>query len=610
MARPKSIRQSLPGITRFLRHFSPYLREHRLLIGASMAALIGQTFLRLLEPWPLKFVIDRIVQQDDAGRQRSSIEWLSALDNNTFLIIVTVALVVITAIRALMGYYSTIGFALVGNRVLTKVRNKVFKHLQTLSLEFHDKSRSGDIVVRVIGDIGMLKEIAVTAAMPFIGNLLILFGMFGVMFWLHWGLALLVVATTPLLWLLTMRRSKKIQEVSRNNRKREGDMAATASESIGAIKTVQALSLGDQFDRTFASANKKSLKEGVKVKRLSAGLERSVDVLVAVASALVLWYGAHLVLSAELTAGELLVFIFYLRRAFRPLRDFAKYTARLAKASAAGERVLELMEQKPEVTEKRDAVVAPPFRGEIAFIHTSFSYSSGQPVLSDVTFRVDPGQHVAIVGPSGAGKSTITALLMRLYDPKHGVVAIDETDIRDFTLESLRSQISVVLQDTILFASSVRNNISAGQDVSMTEIEDAARLANIHDFIVSLPEGYDTIVGERGVTLSNGQRQRIAIARAAVRKTPILVLDEPTTGLDRKNERMVLDAMYKLAKGRTTLVITHRPETAMRADEIIYLQDGKIMEQGTHDELLRRGETYARNFFGDGANTRQDIVSI
>ena len=452
------------------------------------------------------------------------------------------------------------------------------------------------MVIRVIGDIGMLKEITVTAAMPFIGNLLILFGMFAVMFWLHWQLALLVVATTPLLWLLTIRRSKRIQEVSRRNRKREGVMAATASESIGAIKTVQALSLGEQFNEIFASANNKSLKEGVQIKRLSANLERSVDVLVAVATALVLWYGAHLVLSAELTAGELLIFIFYLRRAFRPLRDFAKYTARLAKASAAGERVLELLEQEPEVTEKTDATVARDFRGEIAFKNLHFTYVAGQPVLNNLTLTVDAGQRIAIVGPSGAGKSTLAALLLRLYDPDRGMITIDGRDIRDFTLDSLRSQIAVVLQDTLLFASSLRDNIAASQDIGQNEIENAARLASIHDFIVSLPQGYDTPVGERGVTLSNGQRQRIAIARAAVRQTPILILDEPTTGLDQENERMVLDAMYKLARGRTTLIITHRPETAMRADDIIYLQDGIIVERGSHSQLIMHGGAYARLF--------------
>ncbi len=596
MARPANIRQSWPGISRFIRHFTPYLHEHRLLIGGAMLALFAQTFLRLLEPWPLKFVIDRIIDQDGDAGQRTDIEWLSALDNETFLIVVATALVVITAIRALTGYYSTVGFALVGNRVLTKVRNTVFKHLKSLSLTFHDKSRSGDLVIRVIGDIGMLKEITVTAAMPFVGNLLILFGMFGVMFWLHWQLALLVVATTPLLWLLTIRRSKRIQEVSRRNRKREGDMAATAAESIGAIKTVQALSLGDQFSEVFATANNKSLKEGVQIKRLSANLERSVDVLVAIATALVLWYGAHLVLSAELTVGELLIFIFYLRRAFRPLRDFAKYTARLAKASAAGERVLELLEQKPEVTEKPGAIVAPVFQGDIAFRNTNFAYNTDQTVLNNLTLTVDAGQRVAIVGPSGTGKSTIAALLLRLYDPNSGTVTIDGKDIRDFTLDSLRGQIAVVLQDTLLFASSLRDNITTSPDITQNEIENAAKLANIHDFIVSLPQGYDTPVGERGVTLSNGQRQRIAIARAAVRQTPILILDEPTTGLDQKNERMVLEAMYKLAHGRTTLIITHRPETAMRADDIIYLHKGAVLERGPHSQLITHGGAYARLF--------------
>jgi ATP-binding cassette subfamily B protein len=595
MARPKNIRQAWPGIGRFARHFSPYLHEHRGLIAGAMAALIAQTLLRLLEPWPLKFVIDRIVDQDGAGH-RTTIEWLSSLDNETYLAIIAIALVIITSIRALTGYYSTVGFALVGNKVLTNVRNTVFRHLQNLSLAFHDKARSGDLVIRVIGDIGMLKEMAVTAVMPLVGNLLVLVGMFAVMFWLHWQLALLVVATTPLLWLLTINRSKRIQEVSRRNRKREGVMAATAAESIGAIKTVQALSLGEQFNKVFATANNRSLKEGVQVKRLSANLERSVDVLVAIATALVLWYGAHLVLSDELSAGELLIFIFYLRRAFRPLRDFAKYTARLAKASAAGERVLELLEQEPDVREQPNAKTAPAFKGDIAFQNIQFGYTPDQFVLDGLDLTFDAGQRVAIVGPSGTGKSTLAALLLRLYDPAQGSVKIDGQDIRKFTLNSLRNQIAVVLQDTLLFATSLRDNITAGVDVTQKDVETAARLANIHNFIMTLPDGYDTQVGERGVTLSNGQRQRIAIARAAIRQTPILILDEPTTGLDQENERLVLDAMYKLTQGRTTLIITHRPETAMRADDIIYLHKGTVLERGTHNQLIMHKGAYAQLF--------------
>lgn len=590
------MRAALPGIIRFTRHFSPYLREHRAIIAAAMMALIGQALLRLLEPWPLKFIIDRVVDDgDNAGR--FTIDFLVNLDAVTFLSTICIALVVITGIRALFGYYATVGFALIGNRVLTQLREALFRHIQSLSLAFHDRARGGDLVMRMISDIGMVKEVAVTAVLPLFGNIIVLAGMVAVMFWMHWQLALVALAATPLMWFATLKRSHRIQQVSRRNRQREGDMAATASESIGSIKTVQALSLGENFAETFARANNKSLKEGVQAKRLAAGLERMVDVLIAIATALVLWFGAQLVMNHELTPGELLVFVFYLRRAFRPMREFAKYTARLAKASAAGERVLELLETSPGIRDSRMAGPAPHFRGDITFHDVEFGFGKDDRTLQNINLEIKAGEKVAIVGPSGSGKSTLASMLLRLYDPYQGKVCIDGQDIRDFTVVSLRAQIAVVLQDSLLFATSVRENITAGlTGITNRQIEDAARLANAHEFINRLPDGYETAVGERGVTLSNGQRQRIAIARAAIRKSAILILDEPTTGLDPANEKTVSEALEKLADGSTTLHITHRPELAARADRVVYIRNGRVVATGTHAELMSAQHDYAAMF--------------
>jgi ATP-binding cassette subfamily B protein len=603
MARPISIRAALPGIARFARHFAPYLREHRLLITGAMAALLGQALLQLVEPWPLKFIIDRIVGAEN-GRFRSP--YLASLDANTLLALLAIALVLIIALRSVFTYYATVGFALIGNRVLTQLRNAVFRHIQTLPLAFHDRARGGDLVVRVIGDIGMVKEVAVTAVLPMLGNLAILLGMFAVMFWLHWQLALIALATTPLLWLTTLKQSRQIQLVARRNRSREGEMAATASESMGAIKTVQALSMGGQFADSFSSASNKSLKEGVKGKRLAAGLERSVDILIAIATALVLWYGAHQVLRGALTPGDLLVFVFYLQRAFRPLRDFAKYTARLAKASAAGERVLDLMEQEPGIQDRDNAIAAPRFRGDIEFANLSFGYEQGSPVLQDINLQISAGTRLAIVGPSGSGKSTLTGLLLRLYEPQQGFVAIDGQDIRTYTQASLRSRISIVLQDGLLFATSVRENITGGMPGgSHAAVEAAARLANAHEFIARLPAGYDSVIGERGLTLSNGQRQRISIARAAIRQAPLLILDEPTTGLDPANEQAVSAALQRLAQGCTTVLITHREDMAAQADRVVYLRQGRIVAQGTHEELLAKHRDYAQ-LFGQAQHSQND----
>jgi ATP-binding cassette, subfamily B, bacterial len=407
-------------------------------------------------------------------------------------------------------------------------------------------------------------------------------------------LALLATATLPLFWFSTVRISRRIHEAARKQRRREGAMAATAAESISAIKIVQALSLESVFAEDFSSRNKKSQKEDFQATRLAARLGRTVDVLLALATAMVLWYGARLVLRSEMTPGDLLVFVTYLKRAFHPARDFAKYTARLSKAAAAGERVIELLQQTPDVRDRADAVRAPAFSGAVRFADVSFGYEPGREVLKHVHLHVAPGQYVALAGPSGIGKSTLASLVLRLYDPTEGAVMIDGRDIREYTLASLRGQISVVLQDSILFAATVAENIAYGAPQATREdVEAAARLANAHEFIEALPEGYETVVGERGVTFSHGQRQRIAIARAAVRRCPILILDEPTTGLDEENERSVSEALERLAHGRTTFLITHDLQSAARADLILYLEGGRILESGSHRELIEAGGRYA-----------------
>lgn len=609
MKRPQTVKQTVPGLRRVVGRFWPYIRRHSLLIVTSLFALFAGIGLRLLEPWPLKIVIDHVVGLKPSDGA-FGIPALDALDPVALLTLSALALVIITGLRALADYAHTVGFALIGNRVTTQVRNDLYRHLQILSLSFHTKARSGDLVVRVIGDVNMLRDVAVTALLPLIANLLILVAMVAFMFWLQWQLALLAIAIIPLFWLSTVRFGRRIHEAARQQRQRQGAMAATVAESIGAIKVVQALSLEEMFARSFISRSQQSQREDVKGSRLTASLGRTVDVLLAIATALVLWYGGWLVLHDALSPGELLVFLTYLKRALNPLQDFAKYTGRLAKAAAAGERVLDLLDRTPEVRDLPDAVRAPPFRGVVRFENVSFSYEPGQRVLDGVEFEAQPGQHVALVGPSGIGKSTLISLILRLYDPVRGCVQIDGRDIRTYRLESLRAQISVVLQDSILFAASVADNIAYGAPgATFEQIEAAARLANAHEFIQALPQGYDTPVGERGVTLSHGQRQRIAIARAALRQAPILILDEPTTGLDEENERVVIEALVRLARGDgsnggqdksaspaqgcTTFLITHDLQLAARADLMLYIEDGRVLERGTHLELMQANGRYA-----------------
>jgi len=594
MGRPLTLRDSLPGLGRLTRRFWPYLGRERPVIVASLLALYVEIGLRLLEPWPLKVVLDRVVATA-RGRAFHRLPILDAVDPGTVLALSALAVIVFAGLRALAAYYNTVGFALVGNRVLTTVRSELYSHLQRLSLSFHTGARSGDLIVRVTSDVGLLQDVAVTALLPLFANALTLVGMAAVMIWLNAPLTLLALATGPLFWVFTTRRSRRIRETARRQRQQEGAMAATAAESIGAVKVIHALSLEGTFARAFTGQSRKNLATGVYATRLSAGLERTVDLLIAVGTALVLWFGARLVQRGTMTPGDLIVFLAYLKNAYRPVKDFVKYTGRLAKASAAGERVLDLLDRTPDVRDLPGAVPAPALRGAVRFEGISFAYEPGRPALEQVDCEVQPGQHVALVGPSGSGKSTFVSLILRLYDPTAGRVLIDGRDIRDYTLASLRAQTSVVLQDSILFAATIRDNIAYGAPGAPPEaIEAAARIANAHAFIEALPHGYDTVVGERGVTLSSGQRQRIAIARAAIRRAPVLIFDEPTTGLDGESERAVIEALDRLAQGWTTFLITHDLRLAARADLILYLEDGRVRrERGTHGELLQADGRYA-----------------
>ena len=595
-SRPDTLARALPGLKRVVLRFAPYLRAHRPLLAGATIALIGSTLMRLLEPWPLKFVIDRVVPSSVAGSGGSGIAAVDALDPMLLLALCAAGVVIIIGLRALFQYLATIGFALVGSRVLTEVRTNLFRHLQGLSLGFHSRAKTGDLTMRLIGDVGMLKETAVTAALPLAANVLVLVGMVSVMLVLDWQLALIALLPLPLLWLGSIRIGRKIQDVSRKQRRLEGDMAATASEAMAGVHTVQALSIEDRAAASFTGANRRSLKDGVKAKRLAAGLERMVDLLVAIATALVLYFGALQVIRGRITPGDLIVFLTYLKATFRPMRSYAKYTGRLAKASAAGERVVELLDEVPDIRDAPDARPAPPLRGDIAVENVTFAYGDNLPALQGLSLEVAAGTSVALTGPSGAGKSSLAGLLLRLHDPGDGRILFDGTDIRGFTLASLRAQVSLVPQETLLFRATLAENIAlgAGRDVSPAEIEQAARDANAHDFIAALPDGYATEVAERGATLSAGQRQRIAIARAMLRASPIIVLDEPTTGLDGANRAAVTEAIWRLAQGRTTFLITHDLAEAARADRILFLEGGRIREDGDHAGLIASGGRYAR----------------
>lgn len=572
------LEKSIPSLWTLLKFFWPEVRKHRLIILGAGTALIGEILFSLLGPWPLKFVLDWIIPRG-ASAGTTGLQWFDNLSAESWLILAAVALILFLSLKALSTYFSSVGFALAGSRVITQVRSNLFHHIQSLSLSFHNKSKVGDMMTRVIGDMGSLREVAATAAFPLLGSILMIVGMLTTMFFMNWNLALLAIGITPLFWLSSFKMGKEIRSASREMRQTESDLSSSATECISEIKTVQALSLEQSFAKAFSSSNNMSLKEGVKTKRLSAQMETKVGILLACAQALILWYGAKLVLSGSLTPGDLIVFLAYLKYTFKPMRNFAKYTGRLAKAAAAGERVIHIFNQIPEIMDLPDAKAAPTLKGNIRFENVSFFYEPQKPVLRDIHMEIKAGETIGLVAPSGSGKTTLVSLLLRLYDPVSGSISIDGTDIRMFTLASLRSQINLILQDTILFSGTVIENITCGtKESSQKEIEGAARLANAHEFIMELPEGYDTQLGERGVNLSTGQRQRIAIARAAIRKCPILILDEPTSSLDTKNELEIMQSLKLLAHEKTTFLITHKPDQLKYADRIFKLDRGQLRE--------------------------------
>ncbi|MEO1005408.1 MAG: ABC transporter ATP-binding protein [Cyanobacteria bacterium J06638_38] len=594
--RPKNIKQGISGIGRILGYFLPQIRSQSRLIAVSFSALIGETIFRMLEPWPLKFIFDEIIYQ---GFEVESLKvpFLDNFNSTGLLTILAVGLVALAGLRGTMAYISAAGMAVAATKIMSEIRANLYSHLQSLSLSFHHRAKTGDLITRVTYDIERLREVTVVAALPLLTNTLTMLGMLGVMFWLNVKLALIAIAICPLFLITTTMMSKKIHKVARKQRQREGAMAANAAEAISAIKVVKALSLQSRLEKTFAQQNRKSLKESAQTQKLRAKQERTVEILVAIATAIVLWRGVQLVIAGSLTPGDLLVFITYLKVAFKPMRQLAKYTGQIAKAIASGERIIDLLEIVPEVRDDKWALTAHSFRGMVELRNVSFAYEQQADTIKNISLKVLPAQKVALVGASGGGKSTLVSLLLRLYDPTQGQILIDGHDIREYTLDSLRKQISIVLQDSILFAASIRENIAYGcVDATDREIKIAARLANAHEFIMALPEGYDTVVGERGATLSGGQKQRIAIARAAIRNAPLVILDEPTVGLDNHSERIVTDALDRLTQNATTFLITHDLRNAKNADQIFYLEGGKILEQGTHEKLMALGQHYATLF--------------
>jgi ATP-binding cassette subfamily B protein len=571
------------------------LRPHWKTLSVAFVAVLGEAATDLLEPWPLKVVIDYVL-----GSKKMP-SWLSSLVATTVgrqkmsvLYFAALTVVVIALVGAISSYFEKYLTTSVGQWVMHDLRRSVYHHVQRLSLSFHDKGRTGDLISRITSDIDAIQDFISQALLGILVNVLTLVGMLAVMFYLDWRFTLIALSVAPPLFVVVYFYTRRIKQASRAVRKKESEIVSIAQEVLSSIRVVKAFSREDYEQERFERQSLESVETALQARSLKAKLAPVVQVIVAVGTCLVLWYGTRLVLSGELSTGSLLVFLIYLGKMYKPMRELSKMADTLSKTAVGFERIQEVVDTEREVKNQRGARPAPRFQGDIEFSHVDFGYSPDSQTLRDVNFRIKPGQVAAFVGPTGAGKTTIASLVARFYDPTKGEVRIDGHDVRSYRLKSLRQQIGFVLQESVLFRAPIWQNIAYGKpEASRAEIISAAKLANADEFIVQMPEGYDTIVGERGVTLSGGQRQRIAIARAIIRNAPILIMDEPTSDLDSASEELVFDALSRLMEGRTSIVIAHRLTTVRKADVIFVLEKGSIVEQGTHEQLLEQGGLYA-----------------
>ncbi|WAC65594.1 ABC transporter ATP-binding protein [Agrococcus sp. SL85] len=604
MSRPRILRRrgatGPSPLRRTLAIARPHLAEHRWLLLGGLGAMLLVVALRVAEPWPVKLVIDAVSASLGAdggaiaGHPPATLELLLSCG----LLVLGLVL-----LRALMQFVSTVAFALAGSRVATSIRSRLFAHLQRLSARYHARAPQGDTVQRLVGDIGRLQEVAVTAGLPLVGDLLTLVALAVVMAVLDPVLALVVLAASLGFLLLSRGGTGRITAAARRTRRGEGRIADLAAETLGAIRVVHAYGLEGARGETFERGNRRVLGQGVEAKRLAAALERGTDVIVGLAFAVVLVVGGLRVVDGAITPGDLVLFTTYLKLSLRPIRDLAKHTGRIARALASGERVADLLDEPAEIVDRPGALRLGRARGAVSLDGVRVRDGHGRPLLDGLSLAVEPGSRVCIVGPSGAGKSTLVGLLTRATDPESGVVRLDGLDVRDATLESLRANVAVVLQEAVLFRGTVRENIRLGRrGATDEEVEEAARRALAHDFIAALPEGYDTELGTRGETLSGGQRQRIAIARALLRDAPVVVLDEPTTGLDPRAAAAVSASIRSLTERRTTIAISHDPVALRGADRVLWLEDGRIVEDGRPEELLADPGSRVRGFLvGAGA---------
>ncbi|HSY66482.1 MAG TPA: ABC transporter ATP-binding protein [Terriglobales bacterium] len=572
------------------------VRPYRGTLVVILIAMLIQTAMSVAGPWPLKIILDNVV-----GSHKLS-PWLDNLlkpvlaggSKMQIAAAAAIAAVLIAVVGAVASYVANYYTTSVGQWVANDLRIRTYHHLQQLSLSYYDNHQTGTILSTITSDVQTIQGFASSSTLGIAVDLFTIVAMLFIMFWLNWDFTLIAVAVTPFMLLLVSRFKKVVKKATHEVRKEQSKIVSVVEAGLQSMRVVKAFGREGLAEEELAEVSHATVDASLKARRVKALLSPIVSITVAACTAVVLWRGSSLILAGIMTAGELTVFLSYLTKFFKPVQDLATMTNTIAQAAVGVDRVRAILDADTVIPERPDARKPPALNGDIEFEHVAFAYTADAPVLKDVNFKIKAGQLVGVVGPTGGGKSTIVSLIPRFYDPSAGVVKIDGVDIREYKFHAMRDQIGYVLQETVLFEGTVRDNIAYGREgVTEKQILEAAKLANADEFISRMPHGYDTMVGERGETLSGGQRQRIGIARAVIRNNPILILDEPTAALDTESERMVIEALERLMKGRTVITIAHRLSTIRDANKIIVLKEGVVAEEGTHDELLARGGVYA-----------------
>jgi len=580
-----------PGLTRFRILVSSHLRLHAGVLCLAGLGSLGYAAAELLAPWPLKIILDHILLGKPAPPalrffepwMRTRPEWAIAA--------ISSAILVIALLKGAFAYMQVFFSSEVGYRLVHTLRREIFGHLQRLSLSFHHRARAGELLTKVTSDTNVLKDVFAGGLLEVLSHGLILVSTFVVLFLLNWLLALTAALTLPILAgaMFTLYRRGKVS--ARRQREREGEVAAHIGEILQLTPLVRAFTREKSEEERFARQSGHTLAESIRTARVEAASGRAVEII----NALGIWgsvlFGGLLAFRGAITPGDLLVFSSYLTGMYKPLRNLAKLSTQFSKAMASAERIEQIFAAETEPV--RGGEDPGPLHGSIEFDRVTFGYEPGRPVLRDLSFRVAPGEHIALVGPSGAGKSTVASLLLRFYQPQGGRVCVDGRDIRGLDAEAYRKQIGVVLQDTLLFGATLADNIAYGKpEATRAEIERAARWASAHDFISRLPDGYDTVLSERAATLSGGQRQRISLARALLKEPAVLILDEPTSAVDSESASTIHETIANLRQGMTTLVIAHQFHAMERFDRVVVVEDGRVAEEGTHQQLLERQGPY------------------